>query len=189
MFSKKTSAILPYNHNIIIEIIYHDDIDDVNDSNVTIIDIGPARLRQQRPTQAFRNMQWLRPFATDPAVEAWKNGTTGFPLVDAVTWWQSFLGSDDLRPLGMPRGPWDVGDCFFSSPIFCSWDDFFRAIIDLDLVKGKLAGAHWVDAILLYTWVCVYKIILFVAIHGCKMKESYLTSVVWSGRFLGGVSE
>ena len=33
--------------------------------------------------EAFREMQWLRS-SEDNAVEAWRNGLTGFPLVDAV---------------------------------------------------------------------------------------------------------
>ena len=42
--------------------------------------------------EAFREMQWLRS-SEDNAVEAWRNGLTGFPLVDAVAWQQVTLMS------------------------------------------------------------------------------------------------
>lgn len=42
--------------------------------------------------EAFREMQWLRS-SEDNAVEAWRNGLTGFPLVDAVAWPQVTLMS------------------------------------------------------------------------------------------------
>lgn len=95
-------------------------------------------LPEEPMRMAFRNMQWLRP-ADDPAVEAWKNGTTGFPLVDA--------GMRELKTTGyLQQNLRHTVGQFLVETLGVDWrvgEEWFHAsLVDSDLAINSMMWQH-----------------------------------------------
>lgn len=95
-------------------------------------------LPEEPMRMAFRNMQWLRP-ADDPAVAAWKEGTTGFPLVDA--------GMRELKTTGyLQQNLRHTVGQFLVETLGVDWrvgEEWFHAsLVDSDLAINAMMWQH-----------------------------------------------